>query len=72
MLGIYSDNLLKQYDLIWHLYSIYQKYCSVDPSSNKDLIKETGNYRESLCYVPVQRCLPCFNFIYSLFYLEDK
>lgn len=64
---IFSQSL-KQADLIWHLYSIFQQYCSAGPSTNRSLIKETGNYRETISFGT--RSLPCFNFVYSLFYLE--
>lgn len=61
---------LKQSDLIWHLYSIFKLYCfKAGPNTERSLIKETGNYRKSI-WVGT-RFLPCFNFVYSLFYLES-
>lgn len=41
---------LKQSDLIWHLYILFQSYCSSGPTTERSLINETGNYRESIWF----------------------
>lgn len=58
----------KQEDLVYNLYQLLVKFAASAPRDASSLIKETGNMRH---YVWFQtRALPCFNALYSQFYIN--
>jgi hypothetical protein len=58
----------KQSDLVHHLYELFKEYASSTPTKKSSLIKETGNTRHYVRFAT--RTLPCFNSIYSQFYVN--
>lgn len=64
---IFSQSLA-QSDLINHYYDLFKSYSNTAPKINSSLIKETGNMRHYMSFAT--RSLPCFNELYSLFYLN--
>lgn len=58
----------KQSDLVYHLYELFKEYASSAPTKKSSLIKETGNTRHYVRFAT--RTLPCFNNLYSQFYVN--
>jgi len=58
----------KQSDLVNHLYELFKDYASSPPIKKSSLIKETGNTRHYVRFAT--RTLPCFNNLYSQFYVN--
>jgi hypothetical protein len=61
---------LKQSDLVYHIYQLFEIFAASPPRNASSLIKETGNIRH---YVWFQtRALPCFpeGVLYSQFYIN--
>lgn len=59
-----------QSDFIYHLYELFKDYCGTAPKENTSLIKETGKFIHNISFAT--KSLPCFNELYSLFYINRK